>query len=93
MIKTIIIVIIFVIYSIAIFLCGRGFGIEEVYEMTRNLIQENIDLKNKLQSITNSKMQNKNIKNTVIPPQPKLNIIKETYSPLNAIRNPNYKKI
>ena len=59
MIKFIIIAIIFVIYSITIFLFGRGFGIEEGHEMTRNLILENMMLKNdlSLKNIENDEFQ------------------------------------
>lgn len=48
MIKLIIIAIIFVIYSIAIFLCGRGYGNAENFDYIKNLKNENMMLKNDL---------------------------------------------
>ena len=48
MIKLIIIAIIFVIYSIAIFLCGRGYVNAENFDYIKNLKNENMMLKNDL---------------------------------------------
>ena len=48
MIKFIIFVIIFVIYSIAVFLCGRGYGNAENFDYIKNLKNENMMLKNDL---------------------------------------------
>lgn len=48
MIKLIIFVIIFVIYSIAVFLCGRGYGNAENFDYIKNLKNENMMLKNDL---------------------------------------------
>ena len=48
MIKFIIIVIIFAIYSIVIFLFGRGFGNAENFDYIKNLKNENMMLKNDL---------------------------------------------
>lgn len=48
MIKLIITVIIFVIYSITIFLCGRGYGNAENFHYINNLKRENMMLKNDL---------------------------------------------
>lgn len=48
MFKWIILFIIFTVYSIVMFLFGRGFGVEEGHEMTRILIRENMMLKNDL---------------------------------------------
>ena len=48
MIKLIIFVIIFVIYSIAIFLCGRGYGNAENFDYIKNLKNENMMLRNDL---------------------------------------------
>lgn len=48
MIKFVIFVIIFVIYSIAIFLCGRGYGNAENFDYIKNLKKENMMLKNDL---------------------------------------------
>lgn len=48
MIKLIITVIIFVVYSIAIFLCGRGYGNAENFDYIKNLKNENMMLKNDL---------------------------------------------
>lgn len=48
MIKFIIFLIIFSIYSIIIFLCGRGYGIEETSSCIKNLKHENMMLKNDL---------------------------------------------
>lgn len=48
MIKFIIFVIIYIIYSIAIFLCGRGYGNAENFDYIKNLKNENMMLKNDL---------------------------------------------
>lgn len=48
MIKVIIIVIIYVVYSIAIFLCGRGYGNAENFDYIKNLKNENMMLRNDL---------------------------------------------
>lgn len=48
MIKLIIFVIIFVIYSVAVFLCGRGYGNAENFDYIKNLKKENMMLKNDL---------------------------------------------
>lgn len=48
MIKLIIFVIVYVIYSIAIFLCGRGYGNAENFDYIKNLKNENMMLKNDL---------------------------------------------
>ena len=48
MIKLIIFVIIHVIYSIAIFLCGRGYGNAENFDYIKNLKNENMMLRNDL---------------------------------------------
>ena len=48
MIKFIIFVIIFVIYSIVVFLCGRGYGNAENFDYIKNLKNENMMLKNDL---------------------------------------------
>lgn len=48
MIKLIIIAIIFVIYSVAVFLCGRGYGNAENFHYINNLKMENMMLKNDL---------------------------------------------
>lgn len=48
MIKVIIFVIIFIVYSIAIFLCGRGYGNAENFQYIINLKKENMRLKNDL---------------------------------------------
>ena len=57
MIKLIIFVIIFAIYSIAVFLCGRGYGNAENFDYIKNLKNENMMLKNdlSLQSIEDNK--------------------------------------
>ena len=48
MIKLIIFVIIFVIYSVAVFLYGRGYGNAENFDYIKNLKNENMMLKNDL---------------------------------------------
>ena len=48
MIKLIIFVIIFIVYSIAVFLCGRGYGNAENFDYIKNLKNENMMLKNDL---------------------------------------------
>lgn len=48
MIKLIIIAIIFVIYSILVFLCGRGYGYAENFYYINNLKNENMMLRNDL---------------------------------------------
>lgn len=48
MIKWIIIFIIFAIYSVVIFLCGRGYGNAENFHYINNLKMENMMLKNDL---------------------------------------------
>ena len=48
MIKFIIFLIIFSIYSIIIFLCGRGYGNAECSQCINNLKRENIMLRNDL---------------------------------------------
>lgn len=48
MIKLIIIAIIFVIYSITVFLCGRGYGNAENFHYINNLKNENMMLRNDL---------------------------------------------
>ena len=48
MIKWIIIFVIFVIYSVVIFLCGRGYGNAENFHYINNLKMENMMLKNDL---------------------------------------------
>lgn len=48
MIKFIIFVIIFVIYSVAVFYCGRGYGNAENFDYIKNLKNENMMLKNDL---------------------------------------------
>ena len=48
MIKLIIIVMIFIVYSIVIFLCGRGYGNAENFHYINNLKRENMMLKNDL---------------------------------------------
>ena len=48
MIKFIIIVMIFIVYSIVIFLCGRGYGNAENFHYINNLKRENMMLKNDL---------------------------------------------
>ena len=48
MIKFIIFLIIFWIYSIVVFLCGRGYGNAENFHYINNLKRENMMLKNDL---------------------------------------------
>lgn len=48
MIKWIIIFVIFVIYSVVIFLCGRGYGNAENFHHINNLKNENMMLRNDL---------------------------------------------
>jgi hypothetical protein len=48
MIKWIIIFVIFVIYSVVVFLCGRGYGNAENFHYINNLKMENMMLKNDL---------------------------------------------
>lgn len=59
MIKLIIFVIIFVIYSIAVFLCGRGYGNAENFHYINNLKNENMMLKNdlSLKNVENDEVQ------------------------------------
>jgi hypothetical protein len=48
MIKWIIIFVIFVIYSVVVFLCGRGYGNAENFDYIKNLKNENMMLRNDL---------------------------------------------
>ena len=48
MIKLIITVIIFIVYSVAVFLCGRGYGNAENFDYIKNLKNENMMLRNDL---------------------------------------------
>ena len=59
MIKLIITAIIFVIYSVVIFLCGRGYGNAENFHYINNLKKENMMLKNdlSLKNFKNNELQ------------------------------------
>lgn len=59
MIKFIIFVIIFIVYSIAIFLCGRGYENAENFQYICNLKNENMRLKNdlSLRSVEDNELQ------------------------------------
>lgn len=52
MIKWIIIFVIFVIYSVVIFLCGRGFGVEESYSEVKSLKWKVMLLENNLRLLS-----------------------------------------
>lgn len=59
MIKFIIFLIIFWIYSIVVFLCGRGYGNAENFHYINNLKRENMMLKNdlSLRSVEDNELQ------------------------------------
>lgn len=59
MIKLIIMAIIFIIYSVAVFLCGRGYGNAENFDYINNLKKENMMLKNdlSLRSVEDEELQ------------------------------------